>query len=174
MVRKRTTSPPKKTQMGRPRVYDDNLLRDAVELVRELGLTDPQLARCFGININTLSNWKRLYPNFLKALKDARWDYDSGNVEKSLLRRALGYEYKETTQEAVDQEQDDGTIARVLRVTKVVTKQMAPDPAAIIFWLCNRQREYWRRDPAPNNTDWEGLKALMDVIRKGPVARETE
>ncbi len=52
-----------------------------------------------------------------------------------MLKRALGYEFKEITQELTE----DG-----MRVTKVITKQQAPDTTAQIFWLKNRKPEEWR------------------------------
>ena len=52
-----------------------------------------------------------------------------------MLKRALGYEFKETTQELTE----DG-----MRVTKVITKQQAPDTTAQIFWLKNRKPDEWR------------------------------
>ena len=56
-------------------------------------------------------------------------------VENALLKRALGYEYVETTKELTD---------LGLTVTKQVTKQVAPDTTAQIFWLKNRKPQEWR------------------------------
>ena len=56
-------------------------------------------------------------------------------VENALLKRALGHEYVETTKELTD---------LGLTVTKQVTKQVAPDTTAQIFWLKNRKPQEWR------------------------------
>lgn len=53
-------------------------------------------------------------------------------VENAMLKRALGYEYEEVTQELVT---DKDTGVTEMRVTKRVTKQIVPDVTAQIFWL---------------------------------------
>lgn len=56
-------------------------------------------------------------------------------VENALYKRAVGYEYQETTIE-ID---DEGK-----KKVKKTTKQMAPETLAIIFFLKNRKPEDWR------------------------------
>ena len=54
-----------------------------------------------------------------------------------MLQRALGYEYTETTREYIPELGE-------MHVTKEVTKQVAPDTTAQIFWLKNRKPQDWR------------------------------
>src|SRR5699024_10061689 len=95
-------------------------------------------------------------------------------TENALLKRALGYEYKEKTARVVDR--DKSVVAAERReyenrykldhpeaelqeikdaaakaiptresiVYQEVTKQVAPDTTAIIFWLKNRKPAEWR------------------------------
>ena len=98
------------------------------------GLTDEQIADNIGIRRPTLYDWKNKYPDISDALKKGKEVIDR-QVENALLKRALGYEYVETTKELTD---------LGLTVTKQVTKQVAPDTTAQIFWLKNRKPKEWR------------------------------
>ena len=94
------------------------------------GLTDEQIAKNIGIARDTLYEWKKRFPVISDALKRGKEVVDI-LVENALLKRALGYEYDEVTKE-------NGV------VTKIVTKQVAPDTTAQIFWLKNRKPDDWR------------------------------
>lgn len=94
------------------------------------GLTDEQIAENMGISCSTLYDWKNKYSDISESLKRGKEVVDV-LVENALFKRALGYEYKEVTKE-------DGV------TTKVVTKHMAPDTTAQIFWLKNRRPDLWR------------------------------
>lgn len=98
------------------------------------GLTDKQVAHNMNIAESTLHEWKKKYSVLSESLKRGKEVVDR-QVENALLKRALGYEFKETTQELTE----DG-----MRVTKVITKQQAPDTTAQIFWLKNRKPDEWR------------------------------
>lgn len=98
------------------------------------GLTDEQIADNIGIRRPTLYDWKNKYPDISDALKKGKEVIDR-QVENALLKRALGYEYIETTKELTD---------LGLTVTKQVTKQVSPDTTAQIFWLKNRKPKEWR------------------------------
>lgn len=94
------------------------------------GLTDEQIAKNMGISCSTLYDWKNKYSDISESLKRGKEVVDV-LVENALFKRALGYEYKEVTKEY-------GV------TTKVVTKHMAPDTTAQIFWLKNRRPDLWR------------------------------
>ncbi len=100
------------------------------------GLTDEQIAHNMGIAYSTLKNWKDKHMAILAALKKGKEVVDR-QVENALLQRALGYEYTETTREYVPELGE-------MHVTKKVTKQVAPDTTAQIFWLKNRKPQEWR------------------------------
>ena len=99
------------------------------------GLTDEQIATNMGIRRETLIEWKKKFPNISNTLKRGKEVVDR-EVENALLKRALGYSYKETTRELADTGE--------MVVTKEVTKEVAPDTTAQIFWLKNRKPEEWR------------------------------
>ena len=62
------------------------------------GLTDEQIASNMGIATSTLYNWKNEHLEILESLKKGKEVVDI-QVENALLKRALGYTYKETTSE---------------------------------------------------------------------------
>ena len=98
------------------------------------GLTDKQIAENMGVAYSTFRDWIKRFPALSAPLKRGKEVIDR-QVENALLKRALGYEYVETTKELTD---------LGLTVTKQVTKQVAPDTTAQIFWLKNRKPKEWR------------------------------
>ena len=98
------------------------------------GLTDKQIAENIGVAYSTFRDWIKRFPALSAPLKRGKEVIDR-QVENALLKRALGYEYVETTKEVTD---------LGLTVTKQVTKQVAPDTTAQIFWLKNRKPKEWR------------------------------
>ena len=98
------------------------------------GLTDKQIAENIGVAYSTFRDWIKRFPALSAPLKRGKEVIDR-QVENALLKRALGYEYVETTKELTD---------LGLTVTKQVTKQVAPDTTSQIFWLKNRKPQEWR------------------------------
>lgn len=103
------------------------------------GLTDEQLAKNMGIRRETLIEWKKKYPNISNTLKKGKEIVDI-EVENALLKRALGFQYDEVTQEL-------NTDTQRLETTKVVKKMVVPDTTAQIFWLKNRRPDKYRDKP---------------------------
>lgn len=87
--------------------------------------------------------YKEKYPALSAVLKKGREVIDF-EVEGALIKRALGYSYVEVTKELVE---DETTGSAELKVVKTVTKQVAPDVTAQIFWLKNRKPNEWKNDP---------------------------
>lgn len=104
------------------------------------GLSDKQIAHNIGITQTTLYEWQKRFPELSEALKKGKEVVDR-EVENALLKRAMGYEYTEVTQEPV-KNKDTGEVQ--MRVTKRVTKQIVPDVTAQIFWLKNRKPNEFR------------------------------
>jgi len=98
-----------------------------------LKATDEDLAKFFGTSRRVICNWKKRHAEFLDALTRGKEQADA-RVAKSLYDRAIGYEHQD-----VDVHVYRDKIVKVKRV-----KHYPPDTAAAIFWLKNRQREFWR------------------------------
>lgn len=114
------------------------------------GLTDEQIAHNMGIAPKTLYRWKAQYSQICHTLKKGKEVVDI-QVENALLKRALGYKYKETTRE---QRFNQQTEEFEFIVTKEVIKEVVPDTTAQIFWLKNRKPAEWR-DRKGENIDLE-------------------
>ena len=135
------------------------------------GLTDEQIAANCGITATTLYDWKNRFPKISEALKKGKEVVDI-QVENALLKRALGYRYEEVTREKT---LDPATGFSCLTVTKKVTKEVAPDTTAQIFWLKNRRPNQWRDKVEavaggdhPNEDDpiTKSLKETMHAVKK--------
>lgn len=109
------------------------------------GLTDEQIAHNMGIRRSTLAEWKTKYPDISDALKKGKEVVDI-EVENALLKRAKGFEYTETK---IEQSAKDG---RKVTLTK---RYVAPETAAAIFWLKNREPEKFREKPSENSAAFE-------------------
>ncbi len=114
------------------------------------GLNDEQIAHNMGITAKTLYEYKKRYSEISKALKKGKEVVDI-EVENALLKRALGYQVKETRKE-----QDSDGKSKVVEITK----HIAPDTTAAIFWLKNRKPEMWR--------DRKEVKADVTTEQKDP------
>jgi hypothetical protein len=98
------------------------------------GLIEEQIAKNLGIGVSTLSKYKVEHIELVDALKKGKEVADV-QVENALNKRALGYSYVEvkTTTNA------DG-----IKTTTEITKEVAADTTAQIFWLKNRKPKEWR------------------------------
>lgn len=125
------------------------------------GLTDLDIAKNMGITQSTLYDWKKKYPAFSEALKRGKEVVDI-IVENALLKRALGYSYKETTRELVV---NKSTGVSGLKITKVVEKEVVPDVTAQIFWLKNRKPADWRdKSQVDSETEFAKVDELIASI----------
>lgn len=116
-----------------------------------LGVTDAQLAGFFDVTETTINNWKNDHPSFFESLKAGKVNSDA-LVAKSLFKRAIGFS-------VCEEKQEDGTNGSK---TTTTTKDVAPDTAAAIFWLKNRQPEIWRDKKevafeSGNVTPWDAI-----------------
>jgi len=151
-------------QEGRPTKYQAAYNKQAFKLCL-LGATDSQLADFFEVNIDTITEWKSVYPKFSVSIKAGKEKADA-EVANKLYTRAMGYKYDEVTFERVDgQEIIEATTTGEIKKSpaykkKVVTKEVPPDTTAQIFWLKNRQKGKWRDKQEIGLTDKDGNDAV--------------
>lgn len=120
------------------------------------GASDEEIAKRLGIAYSTFKAYKTEFSAVSAALKKGAEIVDT-QVENALLKRALGYEYKEITKERND--------SGALIVTKIVKKQVVPDVTAQIFWLKNRCPSAWK-DKREINGEVEYKVDVPDNIRQ--------
>lgn len=137
-------------KMGRPTKYEgEKTIELAVRACRTLGCTDKQLAEFLEIDEGTLINWKYDHPEFFKSIREAKFEYDTDNVEVALRKRAEGF--TQVVQEIVDGE------------VREVEKYFPPDPGSIRYWTSNRRREYWKDKQDVEHTGNLTLTPVLNI-----------
>lgn len=130
-----TTTKAKKPR-ARYRPTADEVL-DTVEWFAGAGLSDWQIAHILRISERTWYRWKRL-PQILAAIKRGSEETNIiGKVEKSLIRRALGYEI-------VQEWNLDGTVKKM--------KHFEPSEIACMMFLSNKAPDKWKQRVESNIT----------------------
>jgi len=120
-----------------------------------------ELAEALGVCPRTVETWRKRHPEFLQALKEGRAAANA-RVEESLYQRAIGYTHTEEriVTEARERpgsgkSKGDAQQTKVVR-KETITKTVAPDVTAQIFWLCNRGRGRWRHVQRIEHTGPDG------------------
>ena len=126
------------------------------------GLTNEQIAENLGIGKTTFYKMIKEHSELSEHLKKGKEviDYE---VENALLKRALGYKYEEKTYESIYNKELD---MYTEKLTKRITKQVAPDTTALIFWLKNRKPKQWRdKVDIEGESNKETLDKLDEVLK---------
>lgn len=129
----------KKDVGGRPTKYNPKYHNPWVRSLAREGMTADQIADEMGIARSTLFKWASENPEFSDCLNEGRSQADS-MVADSLFRKALGGTYTETRMIGAPNGQGGVAPSKVEKITR----EVAPDTAAAIFWLKNRQPDKWR------------------------------
>ena len=149
--------------IGRKGLYEDWLKPDAllqIEGWARDGLTNDQIAHNMGVGGRTFAEWLVRFPAISASLKKGKAPVDI-QVENALLKRALGYDIKETVTELVDS--GNGKQRKQVRE---VTKHIPGDTTAQIFWLKNRRPDKWRdRQETSVGLDVEDLSPLVELLK---------
>jgi len=125
------------------------------------GMIDKQIAKKLGICLASFYKYQIKHIEFMEALKRGKAPVDA-EVENSLLKRTLGFEYEETTVEYSPGPK--GGKAKPNSIKKT-TKMVIPDVTACIFWLKNRKPQRWRDRHDFNVTGDMNIKVVSAVPR---------
>jgi len=140
--------------------------QQAFIMCSEFGATRESLGNAFDVNIETVDKWLRVgreminrgehrspVAQFALGVQAGRDMFNVEKAEKSLIRKACGFEYEEveTTEiEMTDEDmkrlgisEDDMKRLKGKRVTRKL-KQRPPDTQALMFLLQNRAPHRWR------------------------------
>lgn len=137
--------------MARPTKYKAEYAEQAGKLCKK-GFTDKDLADFFGVDESTITRWKQSHDEFCTSIKGAK-KYSDDKIVESLYNRALGYTI---TEEREEYSETNG------KKTVKVTKQVAGDTTAQIFWLKNRQPQDWRDKQEINQNTELTVKQISD------------
>jgi transcriptional regulator with XRE-family HTH domain len=119
------------------------------------GLTVEQIAHNMGVANSTLWKWLNEHSEISDAIKDGK-DSAIEQVENALFKKATGFQWTEETTEIYQR----GETVKEKHIRKV-TKYAAPDTAAMIFFLKNRQPDKWSDKPETQQTNDEPLLELL-------------
>ena len=151
--------PPKKEKIektvGRPTTYDPNMHPDYARALSIEGLNNDEISQAFGIARSTFYEWVNLYPELSDAIKEGKAPADC-RVEMALYKRAMGYQYTETTVVT----DGSGDIVKTQRKTVDVV----PDVGAQKLWLTNRKKAAWKERTV---TEVEGTGPVVLAVLKG-------
>jgi len=87
--------PNDKKTVGRISKYDPKIHNNLAKWLARDGYTQEQIADRFEINPSTLQRWIKDNPNLKESLKKGKEEVRY-EVEDSLIKRAMGYEYEKT------------------------------------------------------------------------------
>lgn len=132
------------------------------------GLSKEQIAENLGISVQSFDNYVKRYEDFANAVEQGAEELEI-HVENALVKRALGYSYKEITRERkaiINPETGEPEFKLV--VTKSVTKHVIPDVGAQQYYLEHRAPKRWERVPTSEldstqiNKDIQSIAELLN------------
>jgi hypothetical protein len=131
---------------GRPSKFKEDYHPQMAFKLALLGLTDTEISLALDIAESTLNEWKKDHPVFSESLTEGKQIADA-NVAHSLYKRANGLVTKEVVYEDIEERIDhgDGTWHYEPKTrVKTAFKEEAPNTAAAIFFLKNRDPKRWK------------------------------
>ena len=142
-------------KMGRKEKYSTHVQPrlDEIQKWSKSGLTEFEMCKRLGIARSVWHDYKNKYTDIADVIKEGR-AIANFTVEKSLFKRATGYQYKETKVVVGDRDR-----------TEITTREVAPDPASMIFWLKNRKPKDWKdKRDLDFTTDGENTTINVNIV----------
>lgn len=153
--------PAQKRGRGRPSKYNAAYADQARKLCL-LGATDSEMADFFGVNEDTVHEWKKIHPEFSESITRGKLSADA-NVAERLYERAIGYSH-----EAVKIFMPQGAPGPVYAP---YTEHFPPDTQAASLWLRNRQPAKWRDKVVQEITGKDGGPVEVSNVRERIASR---
>lgn len=140
---------------------------DEIEEWSKEGATEETIAQKLGITRQTLWKYKNANDDIFNAIKRGRCVVVD-NLRSALVKKALGFKYKETKTIIQEIEFDDGetkTPAKLIR-TEIMEKYSPPDVAAVNLALKNYDKDNW-------SNDWQNFELKKQELEiKKQLAKE--
>lgn len=127
---------------GRPCKYQTNVRPyfDQIRKWAQQGASERQMAKQLKIAYSTWNDYKVRFPEFSELLKETDRAELVENLRSALVRKALGFEYKEK-KEYVREDPDTGETVKYAEIT---TRMSLPSETAIFGALNLYDKEYVR------------------------------
>lgn len=138
--------------------------KESILELAEHGLNYKEIEKFLGLDTGVIEQYTKKSVIFKRSLDNAELKLCL-DVEKALLRRAVGYETVEehTSFKADTKKSDNEETGEKLKETKLVKKFVPPDASAALIWLYNRRGERWSKNPDSSN---ELNNAELSKLRK--------
>jgi hypothetical protein len=120
--------------------------------VAGVGATNEVLADFFGVTRRTIQNWIATHPDFADAVYRGRAVADAV-VVRALFERCKGFSHQVSRT----------TLYQGEARTITNTVSYPPDTQACMFWLRNRQRQYWQAKAEAPLEVVDDMAALLDA-----------
>ena len=145
---------------GRPCKYDSHIKPHLAQIKKwaEQGATEKQIAKQLGVAYSSFCLYKTKYSELSEILKQKDMKPLVEELRGALVKRALGFEYKEK-KEYIKEDPETGLKSKYLEIT---TKQSLPDTTAIFGALNIYDPEYVRdkKNHELREKDYELRKAV--------------
>ena len=128
-----------------------------------LGMSNAQIAEHYCLSLDQFERFLVATPEAMRAINDGR-EYSHANVAMAMNKRALGYTHKVTK---VTQFQ--GEVFQT-----VIDEDVAPDVAAQIFILKNRQPDLWKDRREITGAGGQPLAVELSWLQDRQVTIEAE
>jgi hypothetical protein len=151
-----------KNKGGAPTKYNAAIYPDIVKALAAKGYTEAEIYGIIKISAPTFIKWKKIHPEFLKAVREGNL-IPNTEVEMALLKRAKGYQYDEQIETPVMTKKNNKPFTK-MEVTVVRHLEKAPDTLAQIFWLKNRDPARWRDKQDIEHSGNIGYKVIPDDL----------
>lgn len=164
--------------MARPGKYHTHIepRLETIKAWRRRGLTLEVIADNLGVALSTLCDYQNKFLELSEILTTTKDDADA-QVENALFKRAVGYTFEEVTREvalsldffrsfAQKSKEEIALDRSQLVITKIVTKEIAPNVTAQLAYLQNRASDRWRdrRNDNPIDDDNGSIDELTRII----------
>ncbi len=121
----------------------------------ELGATNRMLGAVFDVHEDTITRWRKRYPEFADAIEKAKAVADI-QVEDALFKMATGYSYTVEEAKVMKDAQGNEHLESIS-----LTRYETPKIQAIQFWLKNRRPELWRDR---SEVEHGGLEKILSEV----------
>lgn len=145
----------------------ENTTKSAAELAK-YGLSFEQMDKILNVESGWIEQHSKRSANFRRALETAELN-TAIEVEKALLKRAMGYEVTEEYRTYIPADSEDKTPnpETKLKEIKFVKKFVPPDASASLIYLCNLRGSRWSKNPdSPSGITVEEYMDMKDKAQK--------
>ena len=127
------------------------------------GNTYARSCKAAGVSIESFCEWKRRYPQFVEAIKKAENEFRQrilGELEASLWKRAMGYDFEEVRMEMGADKHGNPVPVKQVKIKKHIPS----DTGALIFALTNVAPDKWKNKQSSELTGRDGKDLMPEPL----------